>query len=232
MRCFKDGAGCFTIPGIHQLLRLKMADLLIDVDSPWDVFFSKDGDNIYIRARLSLRPSQEALNDILRTLKALGIKDHNPLKSKRSPMKLDEEKARALAKTIIVSELADVFSNFTTEEILRNPNCVLTYRGEGGQNRSPRADIASCFDFNYGLLLKDIAIIMVSLKEESKNISENISLVLLDDEGVCPYCKAEISKDERVDCQDCKTTHHIECFSENQECSIFGCGSRERSEIA
>ncbi|MCA9524576.1 MAG: hypothetical protein KC609_26600 [Myxococcales bacterium] len=44
----------------------------------------------------------------------------------------------------------------------------------------------------------------------------------------CPFCRAEVSKDEpnRV-CADCLTRHHQECWDDYGGCSVYGCGGRD-----
>ena len=42
---------------------------------------------------------------------------------------------------------------------------------------------------------------------------------------VCPYCRTELADGEQVDCPECKTPHHLDCFEENGGCTIFGCSA-------
>jgi TM2 domain-containing membrane protein YozV len=42
---------------------------------------------------------------------------------------------------------------------------------------------------------------------------------------VCPYCRTEVNAADggRVDCPECHTPHHQDCFTENGGCTVFGC---------
>jgi TM2 domain-containing membrane protein YozV len=42
---------------------------------------------------------------------------------------------------------------------------------------------------------------------------------------VCPYCRTEVDAADggRVDCSECHTPHHQDCFTENGGCTVFGC---------
>ena len=43
-------------------------------------------------------------------------------------------------------------------------------------------------------------------------------------EGVCPYCKSDITKsDSAAICPICNTPHHAECWRENNGCTVYGC---------
>lgn len=39
----------------------------------------------------------------------------------------------------------------------------------------------------------------------------------------CPVCAGEIDERQRVVCPRCETPHHLDCYSYNQGCAIFGC---------
>src|SRR5262245_61667186 len=44
----------------------------------------------------------------------------------------------------------------------------------------------------------------------------------------CPYCKNfAVGAKELVKCAKCKTVHHLQCWQENQQCSVFGCEGKE-----
>lgn len=40
---------------------------------------------------------------------------------------------------------------------------------------------------------------------------------------ICPFCRAPIEGDEVPECPDCGIPHHLECWIENNGCSIPGC---------
>jgi hypothetical protein len=41
---------------------------------------------------------------------------------------------------------------------------------------------------------------------------------------VCPYCRTKIvPEDVPVVCEGCGTSHHVDCYTENGGCTIFGC---------
>lgn len=43
----------------------------------------------------------------------------------------------------------------------------------------------------------------------------------------CPYCRSEISQSaEMVACSDCGSRYHIECWRNNNGCSVFACRGR------
>lgn len=44
---------------------------------------------------------------------------------------------------------------------------------------------------------------------------------------VCPYCNTAIepSGPERMDCPTCGESHHLDCWTENGGCTVFGCAS-------
>lgn len=43
----------------------------------------------------------------------------------------------------------------------------------------------------------------------------------------CPYCRGGVGNGDLViECNACKTHHHITCFGENRGCSTHGCGSQ------
>lgn len=42
--------------------------------------------------------------------------------------------------------------------------------------------------------------------------------------AVCPYCRTNISAEDRATvCEGCATAHHADCYTENGGCTIFGC---------
>lgn len=42
---------------------------------------------------------------------------------------------------------------------------------------------------------------------------------------VCPYCLAAVgTSTESTRCPECATVYHLECWSENGGCSVYGCG--------
>jgi TM2 domain-containing membrane protein YozV len=45
--------------------------------------------------------------------------------------------------------------------------------------------------------------------------------------ATCPYCRTEIIAGDgsAMECTDCSTPHHIECYEENGGCTLFGCKS-------
>ncbi|MBL4847510.1 MAG: hypothetical protein JKY65_18485 [Planctomycetes bacterium] len=57
--------------------------------------------------------------------------------------------------------------------------------------------------------------------------SERTRPRLVPSETRCPFCRAELTQDEGVECLECGTRHHPGCFAEHGECSTFGCASRE-----
>jgi hypothetical protein len=40
----------------------------------------------------------------------------------------------------------------------------------------------------------------------------------------CLVCSGDIL-DDAVECVDCSTAHHSDCFAYNEKCAVFGCGS-------
>ncbi len=44
----------------------------------------------------------------------------------------------------------------------------------------------------------------------------------------CEVCGDAIPDSARVDCQDCGTPHHEDCFAYLGQCSVYGCGSRRK----
>ena len=44
---------------------------------------------------------------------------------------------------------------------------------------------------------------------------------------VCPYCRTEVdaAQEGAMRCESCQTPHHVECYSENGGCTVFGCKS-------
>jgi len=50
----------------------------------------------------------------------------------------------------------------------------------------------------------------------------------------CPYCREDISSEQKKICGVCKTPHHFDCWNENGGCTVFGCteGPKEESKIS
>jgi len=47
----------------------------------------------------------------------------------------------------------------------------------------------------------------------------------------CPYCRSEIETPiEAVLCTDCGSPYHVECWKNNEGCSVFGCNGGMQSE--
>lgn len=44
----------------------------------------------------------------------------------------------------------------------------------------------------------------------------------------CEVCGDAIPNSARVDCQDCGTPHHEDCFAYLGQCSVYGCGSKRK----
>lgn len=46
----------------------------------------------------------------------------------------------------------------------------------------------------------------------------------------CPYCRDELdaAAPEAAACERCGTVHHRECLAEAGDCSVFGCGAKDR----
>jgi len=41
---------------------------------------------------------------------------------------------------------------------------------------------------------------------------------------ICPYCRTEIKSSDHVHvCSSCNTMHHLECWQENNGCTVYGC---------
>ena len=48
--------------------------------------------------------------------------------------------------------------------------------------------------------------------------------------GQCPFCRSYVEAESRVvKCSVCETVHHEDCWNSNRKCSVFGCGSKQRS---
>ena len=44
----------------------------------------------------------------------------------------------------------------------------------------------------------------------------------------CPYCQVPLkSGEESFNCPKCETPHHLECWRENNGCTVFGCNASE-----
>lgn len=44
----------------------------------------------------------------------------------------------------------------------------------------------------------------------------------------CPYCRGEMNENETmVECQQCSTRLHQDCWEENKQCTTWGCNSKE-----
>lgn len=43
--------------------------------------------------------------------------------------------------------------------------------------------------------------------------------------ATCPYCRTDIliGDNSAMECTDCNTPHHLECYEENGGCTLFGC---------
>jgi hypothetical protein len=42
--------------------------------------------------------------------------------------------------------------------------------------------------------------------------------------GICPYCRTKIEPSDNVFiCSNCKTPHHLDCWQENNGCTVYGC---------
>ncbi len=49
--------------------------------------------------------------------------------------------------------------------------------------------------------------------------------------AICPICGCGFEESDEIRiCPDCKTPHHIECWSENRGCSTYGCASAAHQE--
>jgi TM2 domain-containing membrane protein YozV len=48
---------------------------------------------------------------------------------------------------------------------------------------------------------------------------------------VCPYCRTKVSADDpSLTCEGCGTLHHVDCYTENGGCTIFGCSKAPADE--
>ncbi len=47
---------------------------------------------------------------------------------------------------------------------------------------------------------------------------------------ICPYCRGKIDEEEISECPDCGIPHHLECWHENNGCSIPGCSQSPEDE--
>lgn len=48
----------------------------------------------------------------------------------------------------------------------------------------------------------------------------------------CAYCRSPWTQDDSVQCPDCATTSHRECWTENGGCPILGCASAPKDDVA
>lgn len=47
---------------------------------------------------------------------------------------------------------------------------------------------------------------------------------------ICPYCRTPIEEEDVPECPDCGIPHHLECWIENNGCSIPGCTQAPQDE--
>jgi uncharacterized membrane protein YqiK len=243
MKIISGGKGALRIPVLQRIQRLKLTNILIDIDCPWGVFFTNEGQETWFRIRLSLSPCND-VESILKALKAFGIEDEEM----DLYLDLDQNKLIEVAKAVLISEISPICKKFYAAELLQNPNSLLSE-----ELSKVTQHIKMEFADAYGLSLKTIAITSLSIKDSSGEKMEavpdvhdavglraitqiigkdegssnpEISVESSSDNSNCPYCRSFISEGQMsVKCEDCGTTHHIDCFDEHKQCSTFACQS-------